>query len=220
MMLGLTGGYCAGKNAVASVLEAMGWTCIDVDKLGHEAIELARDAIIGRFGSTVLGSNGMVDRQTLARIVFSDPKALADQEAIVHPVAIRLLEERIAAATSAARIGGRTPRICINAALLHRTERLASCDAIIEVRAPLLVRVARGMTRDKTGALAALRRIARQRKFRAALLAAASAAKRPIVALDNAGGRDSLEKSVARALAGLPRLVAPAVPDYNRLPDE
>jgi len=201
MLLGLTGGYCAGKNAVAALLEVRGWTCIDVDKLGHEAIELARDAIAARFGPAALGADGQVDRRALARIVFSDPAALAAQEAIVHPLAIRLLEERIAAAEAAARAEGRTPRICINAALLHRAGRIASCDAIVEVRAPCLLRLARGLRRDGGGLAATARRVSRQRGFRAALRQAASGAGVPILALRNAGGRAALERSLDRALA-------------------
>jgi dephospho-CoA kinase len=200
MLIGLTGGYCAGKNSAAAILEKAGWACIDVDKLGHEAMDMARDAIVERFGAVALGPGGALDRRALARIVFSDPAALADQEAIVHPIAIRLTDERIAAAVGAARAAGRESRVCVNAALLHRTELIASCDAILEVRAPLLLRVARGMRRDGTGALAALRRIARQRGFRAALRAEARKSGRPIVGLRNARGLPALERELDRAL--------------------
>jgi dephospho-CoA kinase len=124
MVIGLTGGYCAGKNAVAELLERRGWTCIDADALGHEAVDMARDEIVGRFGAAALGPGGRVDRRELARVVFADPDALADQEAIIHPIAIRLMEERIAAAEAAARAGGVEPLVCINAALLHRTGKI------------------------------------------------------------------------------------------------
>jgi dephospho-CoA kinase len=202
LILGLTGGYCAGKNTVAAILERSGWHCIDVDRLGHEAMELSKPAIAARFGAAALRPDGALDRRALARIVFADPAALADQEAIVHPVAIRLMEERIAAEEAAARSAGREPRVCINAALLHRTERVASCEAIIEVRAPFLVRVARGARRDGAGWSAALRRITRQRGFGAALRAAARASGRPIIALRNCGGRAALARALDRKLAG------------------
>jgi dephospho-CoA kinase len=200
MLIGLTGGYCAGKNTVAAILERRGWTCIDVDKLGHEAIDMAADAIRERFGAGVMGVEGRVDRKELARVVFSDASALADQEAIVHPVAIRLMEERIEAAVEAARAAGQEPRVCVNAALLHRAGIIPSCGAVIEVRAPLLLRLARGMRRDRAGALAALRRMARQRGFRAALRGAAREAGRPIIAIRNGGERGRLEGEAERAL--------------------
>jgi dephospho-CoA kinase len=200
MLIGLTGGYCAGKNAVADILEGKGWACVDVDKLGHEAIDMASDAIRGRFGAAVMGRDGRVDRRELARIVFSDASALADQEAIVHPIAIRLTKERVAAAVEAAAASGTEPRVCVNAALLHRADMIASCGAVIEVRAPLFIRIARGMRRDGTGPLAALRRITRQRLFHAALREAAEEAGRPIFVLRNGNGRGRLEAETERAL--------------------
>jgi dephospho-CoA kinase len=197
MLLGLTGGYCAGKNAVAAILEKRGWTCIDVDRLGHEAIDLSRDSIVGRFGPAVLGPDGRIDRKAVARIVFSDPAALADQEAIVHPIAIRLTDERIAAAEARAMEAGRAGLICVNAALLYRAPQASRCDAILEVRAPLLSRVRRAMARDGIGARRAFERIIRQRSF----WRLRSAAGRPIVALGNSGSIKDLEIATSRALA-------------------
>jgi dephospho-CoA kinase len=199
MLLGLTGGYCAGKSTVASILEARGWTCIDVDKLGHEAMEKARDAIVGRFGPGVVGPDGLLDRRELASIVFSDPAALADQEAIVHPLAIALLNERIARAekTTAA---GREAQICINAALLHKTGRIVSCDAVIEVRSPLLIRIARGAKRDGAGARAAFRRITRQKAFRSELYAQVREAGLPLIVLRNCRDRAALARGLELAL--------------------
>jgi dephospho-CoA kinase len=205
MLLGLTGGYCTGKNTVASILEARGWACIDVDKLGHEAMALCLDAIVDRFGSAVVAADGSLDRRALAAIVFSDQVALADQEAIVHPVANRLTRERIEVAVAAARARGEEPKVCVNAALLHRTGMVASCDAVIEVRSPLLMRIARGAKRDGAGAAAAFRRITRQKAFRSSLHAQAREAGRPIIVLRNCFGRAALARKVGRAL----RRIAP-----------
>ena len=203
MLLGLTGGYCAGKNSVAEILEKRGWTCVDVDRLGHEAVELARDAIVERFGAAVLGPDGSLDRKAIARIVFADASALADQEAIVHPIAIRLTDERIADAEARAKAAGRDAMVCVNAALLHRTELLASCEAIVEVRAPILQRIARGTRRDGTSWLDAVRRIARQEGFRAALYAKAAYARRPILVVRNAGSWENLERRIHEVLGTL-----------------
>ncbi|MGA2547553.1 MAG: dephospho-CoA kinase [Rectinemataceae bacterium] len=197
MILGLTGGYCAGKNAVAGILEKQGWTCIDVDALGHEAVELARDAIVGRFGPSVLGPDGRVDRKAIARIVFADPAALADQEAIIHPIAIRLLDERIASAEAEAGAAGREPRVCVHAALLYRAPQAKRCDAIIEVRAFLLTRIRRARARDGLGLRRALERVMRQRSF----WSLRGASGRSVIFLWNSGGLDALESAVNRALA-------------------
>jgi dephospho-CoA kinase len=205
MLLGLAGGYSSGKSTVASLLEGEGWAVVDADALGHEAIELARGAIAARFGDGVLGPDGRVDRRAVARIVFSDPAALADQEAIVHPIAIRLVGERVAAAAEAARSRGEEARTCVHAALLHRSGLVPSLDAILLVEASLFARIARALSRDRTGLLDVLRRIARQRDFSAELRRQAGEAGVPIVRLRNSGSRAELERrlrdSLARALA-------------------
>lgn len=205
MLIGLTGGYCAGKNTVATLLTARGWTCIDVDLLGREAIETpeAKQAILARFGKSVLRPDGHIDRKSIARIVFSDPKALADQEAIVHPIAVALMNERIAEAERIARESGTEPRVCVNAALLHRAEVIDKLDAIIEVRAPLILRVLRGIRRDGEGLSGALRRIARQSRFRRRLQMEAGAAGLRVFRLCNLGAPASLEGALDRILSVL-----------------
>ena len=47
--------------------------------------EPALDAVVARFGPGVLREDGSLDRAALGRIVFADPAALRDLEAIVHP---------------------------------------------------------------------------------------------------------------------------------------
>jgi len=39
LILGLTGGYCTGKSTAAAILEADGWKVVNVDLLGHRALE-------------------------------------------------------------------------------------------------------------------------------------------------------------------------------------
>jgi dephospho-CoA kinase len=209
MLLGLAGLYCAGKSTVAELLAARGWALVDADALGHEAVDLAGDAIARRFGPGVLGADGRVDRRAVARIVFSDPAALADQEAIIHPIAVRLAREKVAEAEIEARAAGREPRTCVHAALLHRAGMTADFDAILFVEAPFLLRLARGSRRDREGLHGALRRMRRQKGFREALLAQAREAGVPLLALRNSCGRGALEAALSEALASepcLPRL--------------
>jgi dephospho-CoA kinase len=193
LILGLTGGYCAGKNAVAALLEARGFLCFDMDKLGHEAmgLEESMEAIAWRFGPTVLNPDGSVDRRALGAIVFDDPEGLADLEAIIHPAVYRLLRPRLKAAVNEGR------DVCINAALLYRMPDTALCEAIIEVRAPLPLRVARGMARDGLSASAVLARIRKQRDF----WKRRRESGRPIIHVRNAGSLAALEARLDRVLA-------------------
>jgi dephospho-CoA kinase len=195
MLIGLTGGYCAGKNAVAALLEARGFLCFDLDKLGHEALGLeeTQEAIAWRFGPGALGPEGFLDRKALATMVFKDPEGLADLEGIVHPAVYRLLRPRVAAA----RAEGRD--VCLNAALLYRMPDAADCDFIIEVRAPLAIRVIRGCARDDSRIRDAIARIRNQRSF----WKLRRKSGRPVYYLKNGKGHDELAKGLDALLSRL-----------------
>jgi dephospho-CoA kinase len=150
MVIGVTGGYCAGKSVVAGRLRDLGFAEIDVDRLGHGALEREKPRVVARFGAGIVGPGGAIDRRALGRLVFADRSALRDLEAIVHPSMVaeveRLLRER----------AGRT---AINAAILFRMGLYRLCDLVVCVRAPRVVRIARAMRRDRVGPVAAARRI-------------------------------------------------------------
>ena len=88
-VIGLTGNIATGKSVVRKMLEHLGAYGIDADALGHRAI--AKDApgyktVVDTFGKWILAPDGQIDRAKLARVVFSDPEALTQLEAIVHPL--------------------------------------------------------------------------------------------------------------------------------------
>jgi dephospho-CoA kinase len=156
-IIGLTGEYCAGKNHVAHLLEERGLPVLDVDKLGHQALETERNAVLARFGPGVLGPDGAVDRKKLGERVFGKPEELAALEGIVHPAANRLTDEWIA---------NQAGRPCvINAALLHRSSAFARLDRVILVKAPTLTRLLRARKRDHLPWGQLLRRFKSQREF-------------------------------------------------------
>jgi dephospho-CoA kinase len=86
--IGLTGPIGCGKSTVAAHLATRGAIVIDADQVARQATgpgEPATRAIAKRFGQDLIGIDGQLDRAALGRIVFADPAALADLEAIVHP---------------------------------------------------------------------------------------------------------------------------------------
>jgi dephospho-CoA kinase len=91
----LTGGIGSGKSTIRRQLESMGVAAIDADSIAHQVYEPdgpAFAAIAHRWPEVVV--EGRVDRSALAGIVFADPAALAELEAIVHPeVALTILRQ-------------------------------------------------------------------------------------------------------------------------------
>jgi dephospho-CoA kinase len=156
-IIGLTGTYCAGKNFVAGLLEERGLPVLDVDKLGHQAVEAGREAILARFGGDLPGPGGKIDRRRLGERVFGKPEELAALEAIVHPEANRLTVEWIAEQKGTACV--------INAALLHRSSVFSRLDFIILVEAPFLTRLFRARKRDRLSWFSLLKRFTSQKQF-------------------------------------------------------
>jgi dephospho-CoA kinase len=86
-VVGLTGGIGSGKSLAAQFFSQLGALVIDADQLARSVIERGSegfDEVLLRFGDTVL-INGDIDRVALGQIVFENPEAKKDLEAIIHP---------------------------------------------------------------------------------------------------------------------------------------
>lgn len=140
LLVGLTGGIGSGKSTVARMLAARGAVVLDSDVLAREAVEpgtSAFDAVVARFGDGVLGSDGSLDREALATIVFADDVARADLEAIVHPVVRRAIAETVAAHA------GTDDVVVVDSPLLIETGAHEGFPVVVVVKASVDARVAR-----------------------------------------------------------------------------
>lgn len=84
----LTGGIATGKSWVLRRFASHGLPTIDADRLAHEVLAPGTPGaarVVTRFGPSVLAADGSIDRRALAAIVFKDPAARGELEAIVHP---------------------------------------------------------------------------------------------------------------------------------------
>lgn len=130
-IIGLTGNIGTGKSVVRKMLEHLGAYGIDADALANRAIARGApgyDQVLAEFGRWVLGSDLQVDRARLGRLVFSDPGALAELEAIIHPLvrqAIDILVRR-----------SRHPVIVIEAIKLLESGLAEKSDSIWTTYAP------------------------------------------------------------------------------------
>lgn len=153
MILGITGGTGSGKTTLLNILAENGFALLDCDKIYHDLLKTDKAmlaAIENRFPGTV--TDGVLDRKKLGTIVFADPAALQDLNAITHSAVkaevLRLLQKNSNAAIDAIGLfeGGLAPL----------------CDVTIAVTAPEELRVARLMARDGITEAYARARIAAQ----------------------------------------------------------
>jgi dephospho-CoA kinase len=95
--LGLTGGIASGKSTVAAEFARLGVPVIDLDDVAREVVAPGTpllEAVLARFGARLRTPEGGLDRRALREIVFADPAARADLEALLHP-AIRARAEQL-----------------------------------------------------------------------------------------------------------------------------
>jgi dephospho-CoA kinase len=142
-IIGLTGKACTGKNVVSHEFEKRGFFVIDVDKLGHRALEENKDKIVATFGN-ILDSDDKINRKILGNIVFSSKSDLRKLEAITHPGIKKIIEEKI---EEEKRKLNRD--ILINAALLERGKLDELCSIFVYVKSCFFIRYKRSKKRDK-----------------------------------------------------------------------
>jgi dephospho-CoA kinase len=186
LRVALTGGIGSGKSTVAALLAEHGAVVVEADQVAREVVAPGTPgaaAVIGRFGPSVVAADGTLDRPALARLVFADPAARADLDAIVHPLVV----ERSASLMADAGPGA---VVVYDVPLLVETGRQDEFDLVITVTAPLETRMARLAERGL-----------RQDQAAARIDAQANDADRAAVAwavVDNSGSVDHLSRQVSR----------------------
>ena len=99
-IIGLTGNIGTGKSTIAATLRELGAEVIDADRVAHELMVPGApewERLVARFGPDIIQPDGVVDRRKLGAVVFSDPAALRDLEAILHPGVRPRIRARFAA---------------------------------------------------------------------------------------------------------------------------
>ncbi len=158
MRIGLTGGIASGKSTVARKLKQLGAVTIDADVLARDVVALGTEglkAVVARFGDSVLAADGSLDRSALARVIFADPQARADLNAIIHP----LVRERAAELEAAAPAGAVVVHVI---PLLVETGQQDRFDAVVVVDTTVEEQLRRLTRRDGLTQTEAEQRVAAQ----------------------------------------------------------
>jgi len=142
MNIGITGGIGSGKSIVSKVIETMGYLVFNSDA---ESKQLANedpfiiDGLVLLFGKEIY-LNGILNKEMLAKIIFSDDAARISVNKLIHP---RVRDTFDIFASK--QLSG----IAFNeAAILFETGANESFDKTVLVTSPKELRVARIMSRD------------------------------------------------------------------------
>jgi dephospho-CoA kinase len=159
--VGLTGNIGTGKTTVAWMFEEQGAKLLNADAIAHEAIAphtAVWKQLFDRYGKKIMIEGGVIERKTLARIIFSDENERKFVESVIHPKVHEELTKRIA---DSKRNG--TQLLIVEVPLLFETRWDKEMDSIIVVSCDLELQVKRcqekfGLTREEV-----LQRIKAQR---------------------------------------------------------
>ena len=159
LQVALTGGIATGKTYCATAFAAHGVPIIDADVLAREAVargSAGLKAVADRFGPSVLAPDGALDRPALGSVVFRDPRARADLEAIIHPEVYRRIREWFANLPKGTRLA------MADIPLLFETGHQHDFDSVVVCACDPEEQVKRVIARDGLDDAAARARIAAQ----------------------------------------------------------
>ena len=145
LRVALTGGIATGKSYCLAHFAELGVPVVDADRLARDAVtpgSTGLRAVVDRFGSEVLATDGSLDRAALGRIVFDDPRARAALEAIVHPEVYRHIREWFANQPAGTRVA------MADIPLVFETGHNHDFDAVVVAACQPDEQVRRVMARD------------------------------------------------------------------------
>ena len=144
--IGITGPTGAGKTTALQALVELDAHIIDADAVYHALLESSatlRAELTARFGPSILDGEGRVNRKALGGVVFGDPAALAELNAITHRFILAEIDRQAAGAEEQGRSA-----VAIDAIALIESGVAESCDAVVGILAPRAVRIRRIMARE------------------------------------------------------------------------
>ncbi|MDL2256789.1 dephospho-CoA kinase [Bacteroidales bacterium OttesenSCG-928-I14] len=156
-IIGLTGGIGSGKSIVSRLLETMNIpvynTDIEAKRIMHES-PIIKEKLINLFGNT-LYSKGVLDRQKLSSLIFSDKENLNYVNGIVHPEVGKDFQEWVDRQEN-------EELVAIESAILFESGFDKMVDVTVSVTASIDIRIERVIKRDGTKKDLVLNRIKNQ----------------------------------------------------------
>jgi len=140
--IGLTGGIGAGKTYVSKIFQKMGIPIFNADEQAKKCMvedSSLKAAVQLAFGESMY-LKGVLQKDTLANIVFNNTEALGKLNALVHPIVKQKFEDWCTQQS--------TSIVIKEAAILFESDAHLGLDAVVCVGAPKKLRIARVQKRD------------------------------------------------------------------------
>ncbi|HZG38355.1 MAG TPA: dephospho-CoA kinase [Nodosilinea sp.] len=192
-IIGLTGGIATGKSTVSDYLaRSHHLPVLDADIYARQAVEPgspALDAIVSRYGASLIHDDGSLNRAKLGEIVFNQPAEKTWLEQQIHPLVRQRFGDAMAALAQA-------PIVVQVIPLLFEAELSDQVSEIWVVTCPLAHQRQRLMARNGLSPEQANARIQSQMPL-------AEKVSRADVVIDNAGNLSELFCQVDEALQNL-----------------
>jgi dephospho-CoA kinase len=201
--LALTGGIATGKSYARQRFEELGIPTVDADEIARKLPRRhseALEAIVRRFGPAILNRNGTLNRRALAAVVFANPDARHDLEAILHPAVYRAIQ----AWFEHLELLGRHRIGLADIPLLYETGRHVGFDKVIVTWCPEDMQMARMLDRGMT------EQEAQQRM--AAQLPSAEKKARADYVIDTSGPKEDTHRQIDAIFDKLVEIVQPSDP--------
>ena len=144
-LLGLTGSVGMGKTTAAEVFRCYGAAVYDADATVHQLMGSDGSALglIKKAFPDVI-KNNVIDRKALGLIVYNDEKALAELEAILHPLVQEIQAEFLRQCAKS-----RKKLVVLDIPLLFEKKIDRLVDAVAVVTAPKYIQKLRVLRRPE-----------------------------------------------------------------------
>jgi len=143
LRIGITGGIGSGKSVVCRIFQTVGIPVYFADERAKTIVDhdlRVIEEVQKIFGSNIYGESGL-DREKMARIVFTDKEYLKQLNEIIHPAVGRDFGAWCEAHSM-------HPYVIKEAAILFESGAYREMDEVITIAAPKERRIPRVMRRD------------------------------------------------------------------------
>jgi len=156
LKVGITGGIGSGKTTICEIFTQLGIPVFHSDAEANKLLNTAEviDFYKKEFGEIVF-SNGLLDKQKVANLIFKNPEALQKVNGFIHPLVNKNFKDWTLSQKNC-------NYVIKESALLLEGNNRGDLSYIVLVLAPLELRIKRVMLRDQTDENAILERIKNQ----------------------------------------------------------